>query len=106
MMLINHISNLHSNIFSKNNCIFFYFSKLFKLVQIGESKWIIEYSPFQDDVALKCTCKFSMFKYHNKVHQNFNEKVGLNSIWPIIFKHTCYLHLLCQKISNFVIILL
>jgi len=96
MMLINHISNLHSNIFSKNNCIFFYFFKLFKLVQIGESKWIIEYSPFQDDVALKCTCKFSMFKYHNKVHQNFNEKVGLTQ-FDQSFSNILVIYTYCAK---------
>ncbi len=33
----------------------------------------------QHDVALKCTCKFSTFKYYyNKIiHQTSNEKVGL-----------------------------
>ncbi len=74
-----------------------------KLVQIGESRLIIEYSPFPTYVALKCTCKFSMFKYYNRIHQTSNGKVCLNSICLVIFKHTCYLLLLYQSFSNFVI---
>ncbi len=46
---------------------------------------------FQHDVALKCTYKFSTFKYYNRIHQTSNWKVCLNSIWLIIFKNTCYL---------------
>jgi len=32
---------------------------------------------FQQDVAPKCICKFSTFKYYNRIHQTSNEKVGL-----------------------------
>ncbi len=32
---------------------------------------------FQHDVALKCTCTFSTFKYYNWIHQTYNGKVGL-----------------------------
>ncbi len=32
---------------------------------------------FQHNVALKCTCKFSTFKYYNRIHQTSNGKVGL-----------------------------
>jgi len=32
---------------------------------------------FQHDVALKCTCKFSTFKYYSRIHQTSNGKVGL-----------------------------
>ncbi len=32
---------------------------------------------FQHDVTLKCTCKFSTFKYYNRIHQNSNGKIGL-----------------------------
>jgi len=31
---------------------------------------------FQDDVTLKCTYKFLMFKYYSRIHQLFNEKVS------------------------------
>jgi len=44
-----------------------------------------------------------MFKYYSKIHQIFNGKVDLNSIWLVIFNHICYLRLLCQSFSNFVI---
>jgi len=80
---------MHSNRFIY--IYIFLLLKLSKLVQVGENKWIIEYSPFQHDVALKCTCKFSRFKYYNKIHQSSNGKICLNSIQLIIFKHTCYL---------------
>jgi hypothetical protein len=36
--------------------------------------WIFK---FQHDVALKCTCTFSTFKYYSRIHQNYNGKVGL-----------------------------
>jgi hypothetical protein len=74
MMLINHISNMHSNRFLKITIFFPLFFKISKLVQVGESRWIIEYSPFPTYVALKCTCKFSMFKYYNRIHQTSNKK--------------------------------
>jgi hypothetical protein len=32
---------------------------------------------FQHDVALKCTCKFSTFKYYSGIHQTSNGKVCL-----------------------------
>ncbi len=32
---------------------------------------------FQHDVALKCSYKFSTFKYYSRIHQTFNGKVGL-----------------------------
>jgi hypothetical protein len=51
---------------------------------------------FQHDVALKCICKFSNFKYYSKIHQTSNGEVGLNSI----FKHTCYI---VPKLFKFVI---
>jgi len=35
---------------------------------------------FEHNVTLKYTCKFSMFKYYNKIHQISNEKTSLNSI--------------------------
>jgi hypothetical protein len=35
---------------------------------------------FQRDVTLKCTCKFTMFKYYNRIYQTSIGKVGLNSI--------------------------
>jgi hypothetical protein len=107
MMLINHISNMHSNRFFSNIYLFIYlFYNCFwlsRLVQVAESKWMIEYSPFSYNVALKCTCKFSTCKYYRRIHQTSNEKVGLNSIWLVTFKHICYLFLLCQSFSNFVI---
>jgi hypothetical protein len=62
---------------------------------------------FQHDVIVKCICEFLMFKHYSKMHQTSNEKIGLNSIWPIIFKHNCYLLLLCEfffKICNHLII--
>jgi hypothetical protein len=72
-MSTNHILNMHSSRFLKNNYIYFLLLKLSKLVQVGESKWIIEYSPFSIyDAALKCTCKFSMFKYYSRIHQTCN----------------------------------
>ncbi len=76
MMLINHISNMHSNIYFKN---YYYYLKnwLSKLVQVGESRWIIEYFSLSHDVALKCICNFSIFKYYNRIHQTYNGKVSL-----------------------------
>jgi hypothetical protein len=46
MMLINHIFNMHSNRFLKINIFFPILFRLSKLVQVGESKQIIEYSTF------------------------------------------------------------
>jgi hypothetical protein len=62
---------------------------------------------FQHNVTIKRICKFLMFKYYSKVHQTSSKKISLNSISPIIFKHTCYLFLLCEgffKICNHLII--
>ncbi len=103
MMLINHISNMHSNRFLKNNFTFYTFfgyPNLYKQVKVDELLNILH---FQYNVVFKCTCKFSTFKYYRKIHQTPSEKVGLNSILLVIFKHTCYLFLLCQSFSNFVI---
>jgi hypothetical protein len=38
MMLINHIFNMHSSRFFKNNYIFFHTFRLSKLVQVSESR--------------------------------------------------------------------
>jgi len=48
-----------------------------KLVQVGESKWNIEYFPFSTWCNPKCTCKFSKFKYYSRIHQTYNGKVDL-----------------------------
>jgi hypothetical protein len=81
--------------------IYIQFYRLYKLVQVGESRWIFGILHFQHDVVLKCICKFSMFKYYNKIHQNFNGKVGLNSIWQLISRHTCYLLFIMPKFFKF-----
>jgi hypothetical protein len=73
---------------------------LYKWVKVDELLNIIH---FQYNIALKCTCKISTFKYYRRIHQTSNEKIGLNSISLVIFKHTCYPFLLCQSFSNFVI---
>jgi hypothetical protein len=80
MVLTNQIFNMHSNRFLKNKCIFFLLFRLSKLVQVGESRWIIEFFYFEHDVAVKCSYKFSTFKYYSTIHQNHNGKVYLNSI--------------------------
>ncbi len=49
--------------------------------------WLLNILHFQHDVALKCTCKFSTFKYYNKIHQTYYGKTCLNSIWVVISKH-------------------
>jgi hypothetical protein len=41
-----------------------------------------------------------MFKYYNRIHQTSNEKVCLNLICLVIFKHTWYLLLLYQRFSK------
>jgi hypothetical protein len=77
MMLINHISNMHSSRFLKDNCIFFYFfgcPNLYKKVKVDE---LLNIFHFQHNVVLKCTCKFSAFKYYSRMHQMSNGKVGL-----------------------------
>jgi hypothetical protein len=76
MMLIIHIFNMHLNIYIYFPLTF----KLSKLVQVGESKWILNVFHFQHDVVLKCTFKFSTFKYYSRIYQNFNGKICLNSI--------------------------
>jgi hypothetical protein len=44
MMLINHIFNMYTN---KLKIVLFPIRfRLFELIQVGESKWIIEYFPF------------------------------------------------------------
>jgi len=43
-------------------------------VKINE---LLDILHFKHDITLKCTCKFSTFKYYNKIHQNFNGKIGL-----------------------------
>ncbi len=103
MVLINHIFNMHSNIFLKINILFPLLFTLPKLIQMGESKQIIEYSTFSTWCTFKCNCKFLVFKYYNKIQETYNGKICLNSIWQIIFKHSCYPLLLCQSFSNFVI---
>jgi len=99
VMLINDIFNMYSS--TLYIYIYIQFYRLYKLVQVGESRWIIGILHFQHDVVLKCICKFSMFKYYNKIHQNFNGKVGLNSIWQLISRHTCYLLFIMPKFFKF-----
>ncbi len=77
MMLINHIFNMHSNIFLKTIVTFLYFfgcPNLYKQVKANELLNILH---FQQDVTLKCICKFSTFKCYNRIHQTSNGKVGL-----------------------------
>ncbi len=99
MMWINHISNMHSNRFFRYIYIYiivFGYLDLYKSVKVDEWLNILH---FQYNVALKCTCKFSTCKYYRRIHQTSNEKVGLNSIGIVTFKHICYLFLLCQSFS-------
>jgi hypothetical protein len=80
MMLINHISNMYSSTFLKKNYNFKKLFRLSKLVQVGEIDELSNILHFQHNVVLKCPCKFSTFKYYNRIHQTCNRKVGLNSI--------------------------
>jgi hypothetical protein len=59
---------------------------------------------FQQDVTLKCICKFSTFKYYSKIHQTYNEKVGLKLNLMSHFE-TCLLSIFIayRKFSKFVI---
>jgi hypothetical protein len=80
MMLINHISNMHSSRFKNNNLFIFTFfgcPNLYKYVKVDE---LLNVLHFQRNVTLKCTCKFTMFKYYSRIYQTYNGKVGLNSI--------------------------
>ncbi len=77
MMLINHTSNMRSSRFIFLSIIFsaiFNYPNLYKQVKINE---LLDILHFKHDITLKCTCKFSTFKYYNKIHQNFNGKIGL-----------------------------
>ncbi len=66
-----------------------------KLVKVGESRCIIEYSPFLNNVALKCTRKFSKFKYYNIIHQTSNGKICL--------KHNLTSHFQTYLLSIFIV---
>jgi hypothetical protein len=88
MMLMNFMFNMHSSRFEKNHCIFKKKIWWSKLVQVDENG-LLNIFHFQHNVTQKYTCKFSMFKYYNRIHQISNEKTSLNSILLVIFKHTC-----------------
>ncbi len=76
-MLINHVFNIHSNIYFKNNYTLSSCPNLYKYVKVDDLLSILH---FQHDVALKCTYEFSTFKYYSRIHQTSDEKIGLNSI--------------------------
>jgi apolipoprotein N-acyltransferase len=79
MMLINHISNMHSNRFLKNNCTFFFFFWLSRLVQVGESRWNIEYSPFSKQCSFMGLCFFFFLSLQI-----------LFWIYHFLLQHSCY----------------
>ncbi len=106
MMLIGQIFNMHSSIFFKNNYYFFCCLNLYKQVKVDE---LLDILNFQHDVALKCICKFSTFKYYSRIHQTSNGKVGLKlkltdhfqtyllSIFIVLKKFKFYNHLIINS---------